>query len=487
VDALEIHANHDDIVQWFLSPLTNHRSDEYGGSPENRVRFLAEILAAIRREVGKDLTVGARLVIDEMLPGGYHANDLREMMMLLEASGHLDYWSLCMGNNWGSPSYIQPLYYEFQPWAAARSAELKKTTSLPVVFAGRVTSVQMAASMIAAGQADVVGMARATIADADAPRKTFEKRFDEIRPCVGANDCIHRILVDRLPFGCAVNPAAGHESRGDHPPAEKPREIVVVGAGPAGMEVAAIAAERGHRVSLWEREAEIGGQMRIAARAPLHEVYRDFIALQENRLKRLGVDVRLGVEVTPEMVHGSGASAVVVATGAGPRRPDIAGVDLPHVLEMRDVLTGVARPERNVLVIAQEDHIQPLSVADFLAQRGHQVRLLYQSPEPAPLVGRYTKGAILERLCRKGVDFIFMHRPVRIEPGAVTASNVYTGDSLTIDGIDSVVLACGGRSETALYRALKGSVDDLHLLGDAYAPRRITFATRQAFELGRIL
>ena len=486
-DGLELHANHDDLIQWFLSPMTNHRSDEYGGSVENRVRFLVEILAAMRAKVGKQLTLGVRLVIDEMLPGGYHAEDLREMMMHLEATGNVDYWSLAMGNNWGSPSYIQPLWYDLQPWASARSGGLKKTTAIPIVFTGRVTSAQAAEQILAAGQADVIGLNRATIADPELPNKAREGRFDEIRPCLGNDDCIHRTLVDRLPFGCASNPMAGHEAEGPHPRVDTPRKLLVIGGGPAGLELAAIAAERGHHVSLWERETELGGQMLIAARAPMHEVFRDHVLFQERRLDRLGVDVKLNFEASPEMVQRAGADAVIVATGAGPRRPDIPGVGLDNVVETRDVLMGRAQVGKRVLVVAQEDHAEPLAVADYLASRGHAVRLLYQTPEPAPLIGKYARGAILQRLFRNGVEFTLMQRAVRIEPDRVVTHNIYTEEELVLTGFDTAVLACGGKSETALYRALKGTVGELHILGDAYAPRRITFATRQAYALGRIL
>ena len=367
------------------------------------------------------------------------------------------------------------------------SGALKAETDLPVVYAGRVTDAGVAAQVLADGYADVVGLNRATIADPQLPNKAREGRLGDVRPCIGINDCIHRGLVDGLPFGCAVNPSANHELEEPHPPAPEPRRILVVGGGPAGLETASIAAERGHNVTLWEREPVLGGQMAIAANAPMHRPFAQFVAFEERRLARLGVGVSVGRGATAESVLEFGADAVVLATGATSRRPDVPGVDLPNVVDIRDVLLGNAEVGQRVVVVAQDDHMPPLSVADHLAGQGKEVRVLYQTLQVAPLVGKYTIGGIMTRLVSQGVQFEQMHRLVGIEPGALHTKNIYTNAPTVVEGFDTVVLACGGASENALYRELQGKVADLHVLGDAYAPRRITFATRQAWSLARQL
>jgi 2,4-dienoyl-CoA reductase-like NADH-dependent reductase (Old Yellow Enzyme family)/thioredoxin reductase len=479
VDGLEIHANHDDLLQFFLSPLSNHRDDEYGGSLENRMRFLMEVLRAIRDAVGRRMTVGTRLCMDELLEGGYDFADGLEMARTLSASGLIDYLHVDVGNNWGAPSYLQPMQYEASEWTAM-AGEVRVAVDVPVIYTGRVTHPAIGERILAEGQADVVGIARAMIADPDLPNKARDGQLAMLRPCVGANDCLHRGLVEGMRFSCAVNPAAGHELSAVER-VETPRRVLVIGGGPAGLETAAIAAERGHDVTVWEREPRLGGQLAIAANAPAHASFADYIEHQTRRLD--GTTIELGRDATPDEVVAFGADAVVIATGAGPRIPDVPGAEL--AVEVRDVLLGAAVGER-VVLIAGTDHAEPLLGADYLASRGVQVRLVYPGPQLAPLVGKYSIGGYVARLFAAGVEFVPMQRLVSIEPGVAHTADVYAGTPVE-HAADSVVLACGGLARTDLFAALEGRVGELHILGDAWAPRRLTIVTRQAWELGRAL
>jgi 2,4-dienoyl-CoA reductase-like NADH-dependent reductase (Old Yellow Enzyme family)/thioredoxin reductase len=460
IDGLEIHANHDDLLQFFLSPFSNQRDDEYGGSVENRMRFLMEALNAIRSSVGQNMTVGVRLCMDELMEGGYDFADGLAMARALSASRLTDYLHVDVGNNWGAPSYLQPMQYEASSWTAM-AGELRAAVDVPVVYTGRVTHPAIGERILADGHADVVGMARATIADPDLPNKAREGRLDALRPCVGSNECLHRGLVDGMRFSCAVNPSAGHELATVER-ASEPRRVLVVGGGPAGLETAAVAAERGHDVTLWEREPA-------------------FIEHQARRLQ--GATVELGREATADDVLAFAADAVVIATGAAARIPDVPGAEL--AVGVREVLSGVEVGER-VVLIAGTDHAEPLLGADFLASRGAKVRVVYPGPQLAPLVGKYSIGGYVARLFAAGVEFVPMQRLVRVEAGAAHTVDVYAGTPME-HAADTVVLACGGEARTALYAALEGRVDELHILGDAWAPRRLTIATRQAWELGRTL
>jgi 2,4-dienoyl-CoA reductase-like NADH-dependent reductase (Old Yellow Enzyme family) len=486
LDGLELHFNHDDMVEWFLSPLTNRRTDEYGGSFDNRVRFATEILGAVRDAVGATMTVGIRMNMTQELPGGFGLDGAVELAQYYESTGMVDYLHLVMGSPWGNPSYIQPHFYAAAQWSEL-AGTVRAAVALPIVHTGRITDPAAAERVLAAGHADVVGMARAHIAEPELLAKARAGRGEDIRPCVGGNECISRRYVEGLPFGCAVNPHAGQEVDGPWPVAANPRGLLVVGGGPAGMELAALARQSGHEVELWEAGEALGGQLRIAAAAPAYGEYARYLDWQARRLAGLGVTVVLGRRASAESVLAAGADVVAVATGAVPRHVEIAGGHGPHVHEIRDVLAGRAAVGARVLVVAQDDHMAPLSVADHLAVQGRAVTVVYQTAGPAPLVGRYIIGGILGRLSERGVQLRFMEQVTRIGATSVATRNIYSGREFEIDGIDSVVLACGSQSDSALYDELRPRHAEVHVLGDAYAPRRLVFATRQAYALARAL
>lgn len=485
-DGVEIHLNHDDIHEWFLSPFTNQRTDAYGGSLENRCRFAVETLQAIRDEVGTSMTVGVRLNVREEVPGGYDTGGGVEIAQYLESTGLIDYVHGVVGSPWGNPSYIQPTYFDPAQWSEL-AGELKTGLSIPVVHTGRINSPDVAERVLAAGHADIVGMARAHIAEGRILEKARHGRVTEIRPCVGGNECISRRYVEGLGFGCAVNPRTSHEVEGPWPRVSGTRNLLVVGGGPAGIELAALTRESGFDVTVWEAEGELGGQLRYAAMAPRHEMYAAYLDWQRRRLRDLGVDVRLGHRATAHEVSEAGADVVAVATGATPRIPQIPGVDGPTVVDLRDVLAGRATVGSRVLVVAQDDHVAPLSVADLLSGRGHEVVVTYATAGPAPLLGRYIVGGVLGRLDAQGVRMRFMEEVVAIRGTEVVVRNVYSLREETVGGFDSVVLACGSVPDSRLYDTLKPQLPAVHVLGDAYAPRRLVFATKQAYALAELL
>jgi NADPH-dependent 2,4-dienoyl-CoA reductase/sulfur reductase-like enzyme len=283
-----------------------------------------------------------------------------------------------------------------------------------------------------------------------------------------------------------VNPRAGRDADVTRQ-AATPRSLLVIGGGPAGTELAALAAERGHHVQLWERGDALGGQLAVAALARMNARYADWITWQSRRLGLLGVDGHLGRDATADAVLAAATEIVAFATGATPRRSEVPGADLPFVITAADALTGRAEIGHRVLVVSEDDRAAPLVVAEHLAGAGHDVTLIYRTTAPSPLVGKYTIGAILGRLDAAGATLVPVTRLVGIEAGRVHLANSYSNRRFPLDGVDTVVLACGSIPDDGLFHEVRTRHPRTHLLGDAFAPRRMVSATRQAWELAQLL
>jgi mycofactocin system FadH/OYE family oxidoreductase 2 len=488
LDGVELSFAHNHLVDQFWSPLFNRRTDEYGGSLDNRLRFGFEVLREVRRQVGGDFVVGARISGDELTDGGLTAEDMAEIARRLAASGLVDFLSIIGGGAHTYPlqagvvpnmAYPNGLYV---PLAAAIKAAVPE---LPVFHATRIVDPVHADQILADGAVDVVGMTRALIADPDMPRKAREGRLDEIRQCVGANEgCIDRIYQGK-PVTCIQNPAAGRETElGEIPPARARRRVVVVGGGVAGLEAARVAALRGHRVVLFEKAPELGGQVLVAARAPARADYAGIVRFLVRQVDRHGVNCRLRTEATVETVLGEAPDAVVVATGSHPYVPPLPGLDGKHVVTDRDVLLDRVEVGERVVLVDDVHTQQGLSTADYLLQRGRRVEVISRLFHPGQDIGVTSIVPLYTRLFARGVVLTPHVELVAVEGTTVVVANVYTGEPRRIEDVDTVVLSMGARSTDALYRALKGRVPVLHAVGDCVAPRGVHHAILEGRRVG---
>jgi NADPH-dependent 2,4-dienoyl-CoA reductase/sulfur reductase-like enzyme len=344
--------------------------------------------------------------------------------------------------------------------------------------------------VLRSGAADLVGMTRALIADPELPKKAKAGQLDEIRVCMGTSEgCIDRLYMG-MPIGCVQNPVIGREREwGALTPASAPQHIVVVGGGPAGMEAARVATLRGHRVTLLERSAQLGGAIRIATRAPGWEAYTNAIDWLERQLSRLPITILREYEATAENIQALAPDAIVIATGAHPRRPALPGADAAHVTTVAEVLGGTAQVGHRCLILDETGYTPGPKLADVLSQAGHQVEIVTRQYSLGEDIGTTVRAKLYERLLRQGVTITPLAMPVAILPDGARLHHMLTDHEWEV-GADSVILSSGGTAQDAIYHELaeaaaEGQAPQLFLIGDAYAPRNLRLAMADGARVGR--
>jgi mycofactocin system FadH/OYE family oxidoreductase 2 len=491
-DGIELQLGHSSLIRQFLSPATNLRQDQYGGSLENRMRFCRQVVAAVRRVVGDVFPVGIRLNADEMHPdGGLTIHDTKRIAAALEADGQIDFLDISLGT-FHNLFLVEGSMHVPLAYTTPLSAAIRSVVDIPVYATNRINDPHLAETILAEGQGDMVNMVRGLIADPFLPLKARQDRDDDIRHCIACNQgCIGRMGLGYT-IGCIQNPAAGREKELGHgtiKPAEKPKTVVVVGAGPAGLEASRVAALRKHRVILFEKEGEVGGQNLLAGKPSGRQEITGITRWLSRQVDKLAIDLRLGEEVDAQMVLAQNPDAVVIATGSAPKPNPFPGeYGPPQVINSQQVLRGEYPVGDKVLIVDLDGHHQATGTAELLADQGKQVHMitpaLFVGSQLGPLQDLFLAR---KRLAAQKVSFTPDIAVLEIQGTLVKGLNVYSNELIDFEGYDTVVLAAGNQSREDLYFQLKDKVPEIYRVGDCVAPRKTDMAIVDGHRVGRSL
>jgi len=485
-DGVEVHGAQGHLIQQFISPFSNQRSDAYGGSFENRLRFVREIIAGIRERVGREFIVGYRMGVEEFTPGGITLEDSVVIARLLVADGGLDYISLSQGNFNSIDRHLPDRHSPPMTFVDRQACIKAEVGALPIVASGRIETPDQAEAILVSGKADVIGLCRPLIVDPNWPRKARAGRQDDIRYCIACNQCWGWITEGRV-IACVCNPRAGRELElPTLTAAPVPRRIVVAGGGPAGLEAARVAAERGHLVTLFEQSDALGGKVRLTEHVPHDEEMRRVIDYLVGQVERLGVTIHLDTEATPDSIAAARPDAVIVATGAIPVAPEVPGDgSVPIATSAGALLVGML-PGDHVVIMDEDGYYWSAAVMETVAAQGKKVTVVTRFFEVLRELPAVSRISALRALDEQGVAFRPHMTVDRVDNGAVVLKDFYTAREETIPGACAVIwvgpqAATGGFAETLRHAGFH----EVHVVGDAFAPRRLANAIEDGHRAGR--
>jgi len=473
-DAVELHGAHLYLISQFMSNYSNRRTDEFGGSFNNRMRFPRLIIQGIRRQLGNDFPILFRLSADEHARGG------REIMetitvckeMVKAGANAVDISSGSnTGGHWSLPPNESPL-----ATFAHLADEVKRSVSVPVIGVGRINDPHIAEMLIESGRMDMVAIGRQSIADPHFPNKVMVGELDEISPCIACNQgCIGDLFME-LGLTCAINPFSGRGTNMRPKPAEKAKKVLVVGGGPGGMQCAWVLAKRGHDVTLLEKANDLGGQFLIASYAPGKGDIVKAIRYYRYMCEKYGVKIRMGTEATADLIKAEKPDAVVLATGGEQLVPDIKGACNPAIMQACDVLAGKVITGSKVLVAG--GGLTGIEAADYLAQYGNEVTVVEMRDAVAPEANAFSVGTMLQHVRESGTKIMLGTKILEFFDDGILAEQ--GGKEISLRGFGAVVLALGAKSYNPLEEEVKALVDEVYVIGDAIEPGMVGKATEKA-------
>jgi 2,4-dienoyl-CoA reductase (NADPH2) len=480
-DMVEFHFGIGFLVAKFISPLTNNRTDEYGGSLEKRMKLPLDIVAAVKKKVGNDYTLSVRFAADELLEGGHTIEEGKKIAELLEKAG---VQLLNPQPGWTeSPVPMVQMSVPLGRWVYLPE-NIKKVTNVPVIACTRINDPIMSEEILTSGKADLIGMARPLLADPELPNKAKKGRFEDIRTCIACCYCMDRPhgdmrnVLNNLPVLCSINAQCGREGIYTVERAPKPKRIAVVGGGPAGLEAARVASLRGHRVTLYEKDNRLGGLLNLAKIPPHKEELLNLIKYLSRQVEKNGVRVKLGEEFTEATLERDKPEVVILATGSVPLVPKIAGVENSNVVGFADVLTGAREVDDRVIIVG--GGMVGCEAAEFLHAKGKQVTILEMLPRVGDDIGVTNRFAIMGRLRAAGIKMQANTKAMKITEKGVEATR--DGAAEFFEG-DTVVLATGMMANDKLAKQLEGKVGALYFIGDCVKAHKIEDAIESGFRI----
>lgn len=477
LDGVEIVASHGYLPSQFLNPAANLRGDEYGGTPDGRLRFLREACASVREHCGPGFVVGLRISLDERDPAGLPADIAFAASVSLAEEGLADYLNVTTGTSatLAGSGHIAPDMSNANGYVAPLAAKLRAAVRVPVLVAGRINQPQEAEQIIAAGQADACVMTRAMICDPEMPRLARAGQTDDIRACIACNQaCIGHFHLG-FPISCIQHPETGRERLyGIRQPADRPKRVMVAGGGPAGLKAAAVAAERGHDVTLYEAAGRLGGQVLLAERLPGREEFGGAITNLAREAARAGVTVRLRTTADLATVQADAPDLVVVATGARPYRPPLEVMDGPWLADAWDVIRrpGSAPPGKIVVADFRGDWVG-IGTARLLAAAGHEVTLAVRGYAAGESLQQYVRDRALAAMSRQRITVLPLVRPYGVDDDTVYLQHVLTEEPVLVESVVGLVLACGSSPAGELLETLESAGVPAIGIGDCLAPRTV--------------